>query len=271
MIDPIPFVVPRYNDGGKLHRLLESLEQNTYPTHGYIRINDAGDNVYVTGAWNEGLIRAFKAEAKYCILLTQDLVLEKHCVQNLVHFMDMHERCGIAGVMQLSSENPDIITHGGCTIAYPNGHHLIGSLSAGHLQVATRQPWVNGSMMMMRMDAVREFGLFDKHMKLCGIDSDICYTARSRDWEVWYCPEAVTLADQGISRGAASPEVMQVMCEDMTYWGRKWCGTQLYQELVREFMTAEDCHMMMGGTTADERNWNPKVTVPESTPEALGK
>ena len=44
----------------------------------------------------------------------------------------------------------DYIVHGGCTLAFPNGQHVIGRVSHGDCAVSRQYPWVNGACMIAR-------------------------------------------------------------------------------------------------------------------------
>ena len=148
--------------------------------------------------------------------------------------MDAHPRCAIAGIKQLSSENSDLIIHGGCGEAYPNGQHLSGLVSRDDHTTSRQMPWVNGACMVVRMESIPWFGLMDENMFLIGSDSDWCYTARSRGWQVWYIAEASCVHEQGVTSGNADEKVQRQMYLDMIYWRNKWVGSDLYRELSME-------------------------------------
>ena len=159
-------------------------------------------------------------------MLTQDCYLAPIACAEMYRFMQDHPRCAIAGIKQLLDENPDQIIHGGCTRAYPAGQHIGGLVSRGDCIANRRMPWVNGSCMIVRMEAVKEIGLLDENMRLVGIESDWCYTARARGWEVWYCAQAQCLHEGGVSSGKEpNPSVIDIMRADMDYWRRKWVGS----------------------------------------------
>jgi GT2 family glycosyltransferase len=70
---------------------------------------------------------------------------------------------------------------------------------------------------------------------MLGSDSDWCYTARARQWEVWYVAEAVCLHEVGVSNRGGSPELMKIFQNDMGYWRDKWVGSALFARLATEF------------------------------------
>ena len=68
-------------------------------------------------------------------------------------------------------------------------------------------------------------------MFLIGSDSDWCYTARLRGWEVWYCADAEVIHEGGVTSREPNPAMQPVMMRDMTYWRDKWVGTKVFERL----------------------------------------
>ena len=155
-------------------------------------------------------------------------------IANLVAFMESHPRCGLAGVKQVASIDPDFIMHAGCADAYPVGQHHVGRKSNGDHTVSKPMPWVNGAAIFARMSSVLEFGLMDENMVLVGSDSDWCYTARMRGWEVWYCADAEAMHEGGVTSRQLSPEMQQIFANDMGWWKNKWVGTAVFNRLVQQ-------------------------------------
>ena len=206
-----------------------------HPVTPWVHDNNA-QNVGFTAAVNRGLHAAYDGGYDYALVLNQDCYLRPDAVGGLVGLMEREPRCGIAGVKQLHSLDEDVIIHGGCLAAFPAGRHLGGRRSAGDHAVSRPMPWVNGAAMFARMAAVREFGTLDPNMRLVGSDSDWCYTARARGWDVWYCAAAEAVHEQGVTgRNSAPVELQQVMAADMAFWRDKWVGTILYHKLSRQF------------------------------------
>jgi len=67
-----------------------------------------------------------------------------------------------------------------------------------------------------------------------GSDSDWCYTARMRGWEVWYCADAEAMHEGGVTSRQLSPEMQQIFANDMGWWKNKWVGTAVFNRLVQQ-------------------------------------
>jgi GT2 family glycosyltransferase len=225
----LPAIIPIYRKPEQVEKCLATLKVQTIPVEPWIQDNNV-TNVGFTKAINHGLRRAIREGCAYAILMNQDCYLRPDAAQRMVAFMDEHPRCAIGGVKQLWSQVEDQIIHAGCTQAFPGGKNIRGRVSAGECATSARVAWVNGACTIARLDAVIEFGLMDENMTLIGSDSDWCYSARLRHWEIWYIADAVVVHDTGVS-GQPSEEAAKIMIQDMSYWRDKWVGSQAYNYL----------------------------------------
>jgi GT2 family glycosyltransferase len=235
----VPFIIPFYKDRRQLDLCLGALAQQEEPTEPWVWDNTV-NNLYCTKPFNMGLKWAIGKGHEFAIVGTQDCYLKPGATAGMLAFMRSHPRCGLAGIKQLLAADEDIIVHAGCTVAYPAGKHIGGRKSRGECTVSRKTPWVNGTCVIARLEAVLEFGLMDENMRMLGIDSDWCYTARARNWEVWYCAEAECLHEVGVSNRGASPELEKIFVADMTYWRDKWVGSALFARLATEFIFATE-------------------------------
>jgi O-antigen biosynthesis protein len=223
-------IIPVYKNEAQFRKCLDALASSG--VQDVDAIDNSVNNQYWTAACNIGLKKAKVFENRFSLFLNQDCYVRPDCIKNLERFMDAHLGCAIAGVKQVHSNDEDLIIHGGCTKAYPAGVHITGRKSKGDCAVSKQVPWVNGACMMIRMAAIDDIGLFDRNMKMIGSDSDICLTARSRGWEVWYCAEADAVHECGVTSHTPSPEMQEIFKADMAYWHDKWVGGDLYKRLM---------------------------------------
>jgi len=222
--------IPSFRGGQKLERCLAALRAQSVAPKIYVHDNDS-KNIGFTAAVNEGLRRALKSGEEYALVLNQDVYLRPDGIERLTEFLRTHPRCAIAGVKQTDEKDLDLVQHGGGGGAFPSGLHVRGRKSRGECAVSLPMPWVNGAVMAARLDAVIDFGVMDQNMFLIGSDSDWCYTARQRGWEVWYCAECEVIHEGGVTTGAPIPELQPIFYRDMTYWRDKWLGTRTFEKL----------------------------------------
>jgi len=229
----LPIIIPFYKDQVQLDKCVAAIGAQDTPSEPWIYDNNV-DNRYYTKAQNLGLKRALKEGLEFAVCGTQDVYMRPDCVTQMLKFMREHPRCAFAGPKQVLAADEDYIIHGGCTIAYPGGRHYYGRKSLGQCNVSAKMPWVNGAIIFCRMEAVIEIGLMDEGMLMIGSDSDWCYTARARNWEVWYVAEAEVIHEAGVS-SKPTAAMQPIFTNDMNYWRDKWIGSGLHARLFYEF------------------------------------
>ena len=138
--------------------------------------------------------------------------------------------------MQIDHEDRDIIRHGGVSNSgFPAGIHKGGRISMGHCRLPEKSVWINFASVMLRREMIRHIGVLDENMFLLYSDSDYCYWARYRGWEVWYTPDSKVLH----RLGGASKNISEWHQKDMRAFMDKWgissngIKSKLFQKLER--------------------------------------
>lgn len=230
-------VIPAFRRPEQLQRCLAALDASEVRIDRFVHDNSE-HNVGFTKACNLGLRRAWQQGYPFALLLNQDCYIRPDTVGRLLAFMDSHPRCGIAGVQQLKADDPDVIIHGGCLEAFPAGRHITGRVSAGDCSTSLPMPWVNGACMAVRTEMLFDTGLMDEGYFLIASDSDFCFTARQRGWDVWYCAEATVLHETGgISQHQPDLDAAAHFNADQARFRDKWVGTIGF-ELLRQMPPA---------------------------------
>jgi GT2 family glycosyltransferase len=163
----------------------------------------------------------------------------------MVKFMDSHPLCGIGTPLQLHPLKQNYVICAGSYEAFPFGTHQHGPLSA--FTEGAPLYWGNGACMILRKAMIQEIGLMDKNFVFLGSDSDYCFTARSRGWQVWRIVNARGIHEHGASGAVANLEITILKLNDMIYFGKKWLTASLYKELAYEGekCTSEKINAMM--------------------------
>jgi len=240
----IPAIIPSYSKPEQLDKCIAHLTEQTVEVEIFVRDNNV-DNIYFTAAINEGITKYLDKDCDYILILNQDMYLKPDAVEEMVGFMDSHPQCGIGTPLQLHSENPNYVVCAGCLDAFPFGRHQQGPITEFTEDVPLF--WGNGACMILRKQMIREIGLFDKNLVFIGSDSDYCFTARSRRWQVWRIANARGIHEHGASGAAGDTGLDSLKINDMLYFGRKWLTGGLYRELAAEGKncTAEAVDMIM--------------------------
>jgi GT2 family glycosyltransferase len=219
-------VVVSYKNEDQTKKCLDCLNKEGIFVH---HLDNSVNNRGFTKAYNEGILE-LKNKFEYILIINSDCYIHDGFLKNIESFMDDNQKCGISGVKQISSDGK-YITHAGCLQAYPYGVHISGKVDESGLNVDKMVPWVNGACIVARSKMIDDIGLMDENMFLIGSDSDWCYTARSRGWEVWYVSNAVCTHDGGVSANTENEEMNDLKYLDMVYWKNKWIDGGLFKKL----------------------------------------
>lgn len=230
----VGITIPFYKRKDQLEKCNKAIENQTYKVKEILVHDNTEVNLGFTKAVNIGL-KHFMDETKYTIVLNQDCYLKEDAVEKMVEFMDNNPLCAIGGIKQISTNDDNLIIHGGCQKAFPGGVHIIGSVEKGDCSKNLKMPWVNGACMIVNNQLMKEFGVMDEQFYLICSDSDWCYTARQRGFEVWYIADAICYHEDGISKDTKrSDEVERLMKLDTVYFADKWIAGGNFRELSME-------------------------------------
>ena len=228
----IPAIIPYYKNKNQLDICIAHLNKQTIKgVEIFIRDNN-NDNIYFTAAVNEGIKKYLNQPCDYILVLNQDMYLEPAAVEIMTTFMNSHPECGIGAPLQLHVGDPDNVICGGSYEAFPLGKHRHGRLS--EFSEDEQIPWCNGACMILRKKMVREIGLLDENFVFIGSDSDYCFTARSRGWQIWSIAGARGIHEHGASGVSGDRDIEILKIKDMTYFGKKWLTGELYREMAYE-------------------------------------
>lgn len=226
---PVLVIIPFYKNKDELDLCLQALSEQCVETKVYIRDNSL-DNILYTKAINEGLRKfAFSDQFDFVLVLTQDAVLKKGALEELVRVAEENDKAGIISPVQVDPNGS--ITWAGSLAAYPRGLHL-GRRSGSSDCYPTY--WANGACLLLKTQMIREIGIFDENMLFVFSDCDYSFTARARGWQVLVAPEASCEHYLKGSAGASSPEVKAVKLADQVYFSAKWLSGDLYRSLCFE-------------------------------------
>jgi GT2 family glycosyltransferase len=227
----VPLIIPYYKHKEKLDICVTHLKNQTIDVEIFIKDNNT-DNTYFTAAINQGLKRYLAQPCGYIVILNQDMYLEPDAVEKMVTFMDSHPDCGIGTPLQIDSENPESVIFAGGLEAFPVGKHRYGRLS--DFSEDEEILWANGACMMLRKEMIQEIGLLDENYVVIGSDSDYCFTARARGWQIWRIAGAKGKHDCGVSAQLSEMNIEHIKIKDMIFFGKKWLTGKLYMELAYE-------------------------------------
>jgi N-acetylglucosaminyl-diphospho-decaprenol L-rhamnosyltransferase len=157
-------------------------------------------------------IYAKNSTAHYIMLLNPDTLVREGAISELVDFMELNLKVGIAGSQ---IENQD----GGIEVSAHQFHSPIGELLDGAnlggltklfpsydvnppLQYQPHQcDWVSGSSMIIRKQVIDDIGLLDEAFFLYFEEVDFFFRSAKAGWQTWYVPAAKVMHIEGASTG----------------------------------------------------------------------
>jgi GT2 family glycosyltransferase len=138
--------------------------------------------------------------ARYVLILNEDTQLEAGSLFELVRFCDSDERCGAAGPVILG---PDGLVERSF-FSFPTIlDQFRASLLPGRLDGAPPSAgWLNGSCVLVRVEALRQIGPLDERFFIFFEDTDLCLRLAAAGWTVRICEQGriVHLGHQTVSQ-----------------------------------------------------------------------
>ena len=227
----IPVIIPYYRQKDQLDKCIANLKNQAIELEISIQSNN-DINIYFTAAINEGIKKYLGRSCKYILIVNQDMYLESEAVEKMVTFMDSHPDCGIGAPLQIDIKDTEYVISAGGQEAFPYGKNRYGRLS--DFTEDEEIHWANGACMMLRKEMIQEIGLLDENYAFIGSDSDYCFTARARGWQVWRIAKARGIHEHGASVKLSEMRIEFLKIKDMIYFSDKWLTGNLYKNLAYE-------------------------------------
>jgi GT2 family glycosyltransferase len=144
------------------------------------------------GANHNTVLRRLVAEdaAPFALVLNDDTELEPGSVAALCAYAQAHPRVGAL--------SPRVVDRGGTPqpviLPYPTWRSEFWAALARFPDPVSLLPlrdgWVSGACLLLRVDALREVGVFDERFFLFYEDTDLCLRLRRGGWDVALCDDA---------------------------------------------------------------------------------
>lgn len=224
----IPVVIPYYKNKKQLGKCIEHLNSQNIPIEIFVRDNTK-DNIYFTAAVNEGIKHFLNNSSwKYILIVNQDVYLEADALKLMIEFMDCRPKCGISAPIQFFNSGDKKTRNAGGVQTFPVGKCMTGrtELYWANAQII----WASGACMLLRREMVQEIGLLDENFRFVCSDSDYCFTARTRGWQVWRVAKAKCVHEKGQAFKPSENALQLIKINDILYYTDKWLTGALYRQ-----------------------------------------
>lgn len=199
--------------------------RDSYPDVKFIE-ND--ENVGFAKANNQALR---KSQGDYVLLLNPDTVVKANAISELIHFLDNNPDAGIAGARLINPDGtlqisafpfPTLIREFWrmfhldsvvCLSNYP--------MTKWNKDQAREVDTLLGACMLIRREAINQFGLFDEDYFIYSEEVDLCTRLKEAGWRLYWVPGAVVIHYGGISTQQVSEEMFLRLYEGKILYFRK--------------------------------------------------
>jgi GT2 family glycosyltransferase len=206
---------------------------------GWVRTIRLGHNTGFATANNAG---ASEARGRYLLLLNSDCFVRPGLFEALIRRLENESRCAVAGPRLL---NPDGSTQPSChNFPAPLVFFLEQSMLwrlmrrvpflASRLDLASphdrvrRVDWLAGACLMVRPEAFRQVGGFDRAFFFYWEEADLCFRLRQHGWSTVFDPAAEAVHVGGGS--TSSPAILVQFFRSLyLFYARHFSGRQMLE------------------------------------------
>lgn len=201
---------------------LASLQQNTYPRHTVIVLDNASsdgsvdairasfpsvqivsltENRGYAGNNNVGLHAALEQRADWVFVLNEDTILDPDCLTHLVEAGENDARIGVVGPMVYHHDEPTVIQSAGGELSrwWEARHAGQNEEDRGQFARPREVDWVSGCAIMVRRAVVEQAGMLDERFFYYWEETEWCLRARKAGWRILHAPGA-RLWHKGVQR-----------------------------------------------------------------------
>ncbi|MGV8988675.1 MAG: glycosyltransferase family 2 protein [Cypionkella sp.] len=176
-----------------------------------------------------------KPQPEFVFLLNPDARLGNDTIRLLAEFLDAHPQAGAAGAriekpgadgslqpVTAAFRFPSLIATFAGAMAFGPVSRLCArwQVPLGADLTTSRVDWVAGAAVMLRMDALREAGLFDRQYFLYYEEVDLMRQLAAKGWQTWYVAEALVIHAEGAATGVKSGRAERRRLP--AYWYQSW-------------------------------------------------
>lgn len=186
-----------------LHRLLDSIKDQTKPFDNVFVIDDASPYPYTmpfdfvehiklsknggpAKARNIGIEKALSLKEQHLFFTDHDCILDKHWNEEMTSFLNNTSFGAVGG-----------ITYSWGKTIYDYYHDINGTLNGKWLLPERKELWYMPSLSFgMKAEVAEEFWFDEKFPTAAGEDVDLCLRIRSK-YKIGFCPKAKLWHDYG--------------------------------------------------------------------------
>lgn len=176
-----------------------------------VTLLETGHNVGFAAGNNLGIQHALKNGAEYIMLLNNDTVVARDCLEKLIEASRSHENYSIFGPKILFYDRPELIWSAGSKIDWRRGNCMqigYGEDDNGQYDTPNEVNAFSGCAIMFRREVAERIGLLDPRFFLYYEETDWCARAKEAGFRMLYVPEAKVYHKVSATMGRNSAEMI---------------------------------------------------------------
>jgi GT2 family glycosyltransferase len=166
-----------------------------------VEIIELVENLGYAGNNNVGIEAAMVQGADWVLVLNEDTILDRLCLEKLVEAGERNAQTGIVGPMVYHHDEPDYIqSAGGVLGPYWESIHLAkDEPDRGQFTQPHFVDWISGCSIMVRRAVIEQVGPIDARFFYSWEETEWCVRASKAGWRIVHVPEA-KLWHKGVQR-----------------------------------------------------------------------
>lgn len=151
-------------------------------------------NLGWSGGNNVGIKYALKNHADAVLLLNNDTIIEKNCIDHIIEKLFLEKEIGIVSPKVYEFGKKKVIANAGSfmrTHRYFGYEKGSGEIDKGQYDRIRKTDYVAGTAMMIKKEVFEKTGILDENYFLYYEDVDLCYRAKKKGFHCTFVQNAI--------------------------------------------------------------------------------
>lgn len=210
----------------------------------HIQIIETKKNLGFAGGNNVGIKKALENKADYIFLLNNDTIVDKNICLNFVSFIKNNNKAGILGARIYKMNQMDYIDHqGGKWNQNIAEFESYNSKSNENLNDNRQVDYVTGCAFFIKKEVVETIGFLEEKFFLMWEETDYCYRAKKKGFEIWAIPSAIIWHKVSSSFIGGKPHTHYYWWRNRLFWINRNLSNKEKKHLFKTILLKEIAHI----------------------------
>lgn len=183
---------------------------------------ESSKNVGFSGGNNLGIRKAMHSGADFVVLVNNDAIVDKKCIEELVLFAQKHNASLVSPKIYFYKGNEyhksrykdkdlgNVLWYAGGKMDWDNvvGFHIgVDEVDRGQFEGEEEIDYVSGCCMLLSKELIENVGIFNEGYFLYYEDNDLSQRAKKKGFKIMYDPKAIVWHKNAASSGGSGSEL----------------------------------------------------------------